>query len=483
MIIIDHRLFRLFYIFHKLIIFTALTVIIGCANQQPPGGGEEDKTPPKVSIISPKPNSLNFRGKILEFKFNEYIDKRSFQDAFRISPAVKGEIEYNWSGKEVEVKLPGDLEKLEPNKTFVVNISSGLKDIHGNSITEPVNFAFSTGPVIDMAQISGVVYENNKKIVSVFAYRIDNEEKYNPTKNIPDYLTETSADGNYILTNLSSAAKYRVISVIDDDRNLLFTSEREGYGVLPYDITLADSQVVKNANFYLKVIQSQPTVQPELDYSKYFKDSLGIVYISVENDSRVVSPDQSIFIFFKLHTPGREEFVNSLKFTGEDNQQEKMVFNWRNDSLVELFAANKFKQNFKYNINFTLKISADSVYNFAWKFKTVGKNSFGEIKGSVNTNYENINLFDNTVKLDMTAIDLLQVIKYSFDIRDTVYSFVNILEAEYNLFSYIDLNSDNAYNYGYPYPFSNSEPFFVYPGSLRIRGGWTVENVVIGFNK
>ncbi|HJY63256.1 MAG TPA: hypothetical protein VJ455_03795, partial [Ignavibacteria bacterium] len=61
--------------------------------------------------------------------------------------------------------------------------------------------------------------------------------------------------------------------------------------------------------------------------------------------------------------------------------------------------------------------------------------------------------------------------------------FVNILEAEYNLFSYIDLNSDNAYNYGYPYPFSNSEPFFVYPGSLRIRGGWTVENVVIGFNK
>jgi len=475
-------LLRLLIIYHRFIFFTVLTVIIGCANQQPPGGGEEDKTPPKVSIISPRPNSVNFTGNLLEFKFNEYVDKRSFQDAFRISPAVKGEIEYNWSGRNVEVKFPGKLEKIEPNKTFVVNISTGLKDIHGNSITEPFNFAFSTGPIIDMGQISGVVYNNEKKIVSIFACRLEDESKYDPTINIPDYLTETSSEGNYVLTNLS-ASKYRIISVIDDDRNLLFTSERESFGVLPYDITLADSQSVKNSNFYLKILQSRPEVPPELDYTKYFKDSLGIIYISVDNDSRIVASDQSIFIFFNSHKPKREEFAGSLKIKGEDDLQEKIVFNWRNDSLVELFAANKFKQNFKYNINFTLNILKDSVYNFSWKFKTVGKNSFGEIKGSIRSNYENISLFDNTVKLNMDANDVLPVIKYSFDIRDTVYAFNNILEAEYNLFSYIDLNTDNAYNYGYPFPFVSSEPFFVYPGNLRIRGGWTVENVVIGFVK
>ena len=465
-----------FYLLVNLLFFQ------GCANQQPPGGGDEDKIPPKVTILTPKPNSVNFKGNSLEFSFNEYIDRRSFQDAFRISPAIKGEIEYNWGGKSVEVVFPNELQKIEPNKTFVVNISTSLKDIHNNPLSEPVNFAFSTGLLIDMAQISGMVYNNDKKTVSIFAYRIKDTSSYDPTMNIPDYLTETASDGSYLLTNLAPA-NYRIIALIDDDRNLLFTSERESYGVMPYDITLPDSGKVSNAYILLKIVQSKPPVPAELDYTKYFKDSIGIVYTSIENDSRIVSPDQSIFIFFNAHKPKREDFVGILKITGEDNQPERIVFNWKNDSLVEIFPANNFKSNFKYTVNFTLNISKDSVYNFQLKFKTVGKNSFGEMKGSLRTNYENISLSDFTVKLVMETKDVIPVIKYSYDLRDTNYSLTNILEAEYNIFSYIDLNADGEYNFGYPYPFTNSEPFFVYPQALRIRGGWTVENVVISFVK
>lgn len=454
----------------------------GCANQQPPGGGEEDKIPPKVSILSPKPNSVSFRGRSLEFSFNEYVDRRSFQDAFRISPAIKGEIEYDWGSKSVEVVFPKDLEKIEPNKTFVVNIGTGLQDINGNPLSQPISFAFSTGPLIDMAQVSGHVYNNNKKNVSIFAYRIGDTAAYNPTKNIPDYFTETSPDGSYLLTNLAPA-NYRLIALIDDDHNLLFTSERENYGVMPYDILLPDSGKIGNANFYLKIIAEKPSVPAELDYTKYYKDSSGIVYTSIENDTRIVAPDQSIYVFFNSHKPTRESFVNSLKITGEDNQQEKIVFNWKNDSLVEIFAANKFKPNFKYTLEFALNIAKDSVYNFKLKFKTVGKNSFGEMSGSVRTNYENFKISDYTVKLNMETKDVIPVIKYSFDLRDTAYSLSNILEAEYNIFSFIDLDSDGEYNYGNPYPFTNSEPFFIPAQALRIRGGWTVENVVISFNK
>lgn len=460
------------------LLFSAL--IGGCANQQPPGGGDEDKTPPKVRIYSPKPNSINFRGRSIEFRFNEYVDKRSFQDAFRISPAIKGEIEYDWSGNDVEVIFPEDLQKIEPNKTFVVNLSTGLKDIHGNAITEPVNFAFSTGPRIDMAQISGTVFNTDFKTpVSIFAYRIIDTASYDPTKNIPDYLTE-STSGAYVLTNLAPG-NYRLIAVKDDDRNLLFTSERESYGVLSYDINLADSALIKNANFYMKVISTKEPLPPELDYTKYFKDTFDIVYTSIEKDTRIVSPDQSIFIFFNRHKPQRENFVTSFKIVGADNQPEKMVFNWKNDSLVEVFAANKFKQNFSYDMLFDLPISRDSVYNFSLKFKTVGKNSFGELKGSIRTNLDTISLLEYPVKIELEASGVTPVIKYSFEARDTVFSLTNILEAEYSLFSYMDLNSDNAYNFGYPYPFSHSEPFYIYPQALRVRGGWTVENVVINY--
>ena len=458
-------------------------VIAGCANQQPPGGGEADKIPPKVKIISPNPNSLNFKGKSINFSFNEYIDKRSFQDAFRISPAIKGDIEYNWGAKKVEVVFPSELQILEPNKTFVINISTGLKDIQGNAIEAPLNFAFSTGSLIDMGQISGMVFNSeSKKYISIFAYKIGDNIEYDPTKNIPDYLTEISSEGSFLFTNLAPA-NYRIIALVDDDRNILFTSERESYGVLPYDITLPDSGQATNVNFYMKQVVTKEPPPAELDYTKYYKDSLNIVYSSVENDSRIVSPDQSIYIFFNSNKPSREDFISSVKITGEENQTQKLVFNWRNDSLIELFASAKFKPNYSYKLSFSIKFGKDSVYNYILKFKTIGKNSFGEINGSVRTNYENFNLPDYNVKLELEAKDILPVVKYSFDSRDTVFSLVNILEAEYKMFSFIDINNDNTYNYGYPYPFQSSEPFYVYPQALRIRGGWKVENVVINFAK
>ena len=263
----------------NLVILVFFSVILSCANQQPPGGGEEDKTPPKVRIISPKPGSVNFRGNSLVFEFDEYIDRRSFQDAFRMSPQVKGDIEFSWGAKDVEVRFPKDLEKIDANKTFVVNISTALKDIRVNSIDEAVNFAFSTGTIIGRGGLTGTVYNNNKKITSVYVY--DLSKSYDPTINIPDYFTESSAEGSYTLTNMAPG-KYRIISIIDEDRNLLFTSERESYGVLPYDVDVQDSVTLQNVNFNMKLVTTSQTTAPELDASKYFKDSVGIVFTSIE---------------------------------------------------------------------------------------------------------------------------------------------------------------------------------------------------------
>lgn len=454
----------------------------GCANQQPPGGGEEDRTPPKVTIISPKANALNFRGNTIVFEFNEYVDRRSFQDAFRISPYVKGDIEYNWSGTEVEVVFPDDLQKLQPDKTFVINISSSLKDIRGNAITTPVNLAFSTGSKIDMGGISGVVYNNDNKTAAILAYRIDITSGFDPTKNNPDYLTETSTAGVYELTNLAEG-RYRVIAIIDEDRNLLFTSERESYGVLPYDIDVSDSADTRGINFYMKNLTAKDTSQQELDYTKYFKDSLGIVYTSVENNSATVLPEQSIFIYFNSYVPSRSDFVDAFKLTDENGTAERVVFNWKNDSLVEIFSANRFASNRKYAISFSVKTDNDSLYNFRLPFRTVSANSFGELKGMISSNLADFSIFSNPVRFELEAASIVPVLKYKFDVMDSVFSFKNILEASYTLLAYIDKNNSGAFDFGYPYPYEASEPFYIYPQPLNIKGGWTVENVVINFIK
>jgi hypothetical protein len=461
---------------------TALVLLLNsCANQQPPGGGDEDKTPPKVKIIEPRPNSVNFRGRSLVFEFNEYIDRRSFQDAFRISPGLKGEIEYNWGAKDVEVIFPARLESIDANKTFVVNISTGLKDIRGNSITEPITFAFSTGSKIDMGGVSGVVYNNNKKVTAVFAYSLSGKD-FNPTADIPDYITESSTEGKYTLTNLAPG-KYRIITIIDEDRNLLFTSERESYGVLPYDVDVQDSVTLENINFYMKDVSVGLSVEPELDHTKYFKDSLGIVYTSVQSGSNVVLPDQSIFIFFNSYHPSRDELTGSLKITDENGTQAKVVYNWRNDSLVEVFTAEKFASNRKYSLTFSFKVMNDSLYDFTLPFRTVSSNSFGELKGGISSFFPEFPLSEYSARLELVSSAIVPAINYSVDVRDSVYSIKNMLEAAYTLFAYIETKPNSAYDYGYPYPFEHSEPFYIYPGAINIKGGWVVENVNVSFVK
>ena len=184
-----------------LFIISPLAILLlfqGCANQLPPGGGEEDKIPPKLTFQLPIPNSLNFQGNSIVLEFDEYVDRRSLQEAFHISPPVKGDVSFDWSGREVEISFAKPLWKTEPNKTFVITINSSLTDIRGNALTSPITFAFSTGPKIDKSGISGFVFNKNEKPLTILAYRLGlTDSSYDPTKNLADYITETSSDGDY----------------------------------------------------------------------------------------------------------------------------------------------------------------------------------------------------------------------------------------------------------------------------------------------
>jgi len=270
-----------------------------------------------------------------------------------------------------------------------------------------------------------------------------------------------------------------MIALLDDDRNLLYTSDRESYGTLPFDISLSDSTSLKEINFNLKLVNSPG--DSAVDYTKFHKDSLGIVYTNIENNSKTVLPDQSIFIFFNKYKPLRESFGNSLRIADENNVPEKVVFNWKNDSLVEVFPANRFAMNKGYNLTFRINTNGDSIYDYRLYFRTVNNNSFGEMKGSIESTYETTDTYP--VKMELSAINVVPYLKYSFDVSDTVFSFINILEASYTLFAYIDKNHNGVYDYGNPFPFEYSEPFYAYPQQLGIKGGWTVENVIIKFNK
>jgi len=448
----------------------------GCANQQPPGGGEEDKTPPEIVASNPRQGTTNFKGDRIKIHLSEYVDRRSFQDAFRISPPVPGDVEFDWSGKDVDVIFPKPLWQMFPDKTFLVSLSSSLTDIHGNTLAHPQTFAFSTGPSIDKARISGKVFNSEKKILTLLAYNVSGgESNYAPSTRPADYVTETSQAGNYTLPNLA-AGKYRIIAIDDNDRNLFYTVDREGYAVLSNDVAVEDSMSLENVDFYFHDISN---VREKIDPTDFFKDSLGIVYSSVENNAINFPADQSILLYFSKYTPLRSEIERNFHLNDEQNNLLKPVFNWKNDSLLEVFPAINFQPATGYRLEFLLPLPEGRTYSYRLTFRTALTNSYGDIRGSVKLSGMLTTVPPIMIRLD--AKDSKPRISYNFTIQDTTFHLKKIIENTYNLFAFIDENGNGIYDYGRPFPFSPAEKFFIYPQSIKVMGGWVIENVTLSF--
>lgn len=280
----------------NLFIFLAVSLTLyfySCANQLPPSGGDDDKTPPEIISVYPKPNSINYKDNKLRFKFDEYVDRRSFEESFFISPKPKGGYEFDWSGKEVEVEFSKALDK---NKTYVVIIGKDLKDVRGgNGLSSPVSFAFSTGSKIDEGNISGMVFSDNNDRVKILAYLKTGRsaDSLNPAKIIPDYVLQVSPDGSYDFTNLPDG-EYRLFAISDEDRNNLFDKDLDKIAVLSDDFKLMkDSNSVSSVNFLLKDFDINKTGKEFRDFLK--ADSLNYIYSNISGGDKNIPPDYRFY--------------------------------------------------------------------------------------------------------------------------------------------------------------------------------------------
>jgi hypothetical protein len=61
------------------------------------------------------------------------------------------------------------------------------------------------------------------------------------------------------------------------------------------------------------------------------------------------------------------------------------------------------------------------------------------------------------------------------------WKFNKVNSGKYILWSYIDMDSSESFNFGKPFPFIPSERFVFYPDTLKLRARWPVEDVVIEY--
>lgn len=213
-------------------------MIFSCASQLPPGGGEEDKIPPEIISYYPLQAATNFSDDKVVFEFNEYIDKRTFQESIFISPYFEENPEISWSGKEVEIIFP---EKLREDQTYVITLGTDISDLRRNKLSETFTLKFTTGDKIDEGSIAGQIYDDNPFNIMVYLFKIESANsiiKYSDKK--PDYVSQTSREGKFNLLGLSKGW-YRLIAVRDQFKDLLYQVEQDQIGLTPNDIFLNDS--------------------------------------------------------------------------------------------------------------------------------------------------------------------------------------------------------------------------------------------------
>jgi len=243
-----------------------------CANMQTPTGGPKDSIPPKLLAELPANLTRNFKAKIIELQFDEYIKLNNYQKEFSISPDVEKQPDYKVKKKSLIITLP---DSLENNTTYTINFGKGLVDFNeGNPIIN-YNYVFATGPELDSLSISGSVKNaytktfDPKNDLSVRVLLIPTRQDTIFGKKKANIFTSVDSSGNFILKNLREDT-YRIYALKEENNDRIYNNPDELIGFL------ADSIVLKEDIKDIKI-----------EYSKGKPKDFRVSEKRIQKDSRI----------------------------------------------------------------------------------------------------------------------------------------------------------------------------------------------------
>lgn len=118
----------------------------GCAQQEFPPGGPEDRRPPVIIETFPQPlGNLTELDAPVRFRFDERISERAtsgdLASAIRVSPRT-GALQVDKGARSLEIRPEGGFQ---PGLVYRVTVGASISDLFGNRMTDPFELVFTTG--------------------------------------------------------------------------------------------------------------------------------------------------------------------------------------------------------------------------------------------------------------------------------------------------------------------------------------------------
>lgn len=198
---------------------------LGCAKIVPPDGGPKDTDPPEIIRAVPVNETTGFKGDRIILEFNEYVRLNDVYNQLVVSPPLKERPQIELRRKQVEVVFQ---EPLQSNVTYNFKFGEGIVDLTEGNPAKNLQVVFSTGPVLDSLEVSGIVKDiySGKPLddAKVMLYR-DRADSL-PLTTKPDYFALSDADGAFTLDYLREG-QYKVFALKEENRNYLYDDPTE----------------------------------------------------------------------------------------------------------------------------------------------------------------------------------------------------------------------------------------------------------------
>ena len=198
-----------------MLISILIALLLGCAKVGPPTGGPVDKEPPRILSHYPESDALKVaRDTEVEIVFSEPMNREQTEAALFTSPA--GPLQLSWRGPRLRIAMP-----LAEERTYVLTVGTGARDLRGNALTESFTLAFATGSQLDQGLVRGRVYQDHQPVAGTHVWAYDlGTFSGEVGLDEPSYQTQSGADGSYEFARLAPG-HYRVLAFRDANRNAL----------------------------------------------------------------------------------------------------------------------------------------------------------------------------------------------------------------------------------------------------------------------
>lgn len=198
-----------------MLISILVALLLGCAKVGPPTGGPVDKEPPRILSHYPESAALEVaRETEVEIVFSEPMNREQTEAAIFTSPA--GPLQLSWDGPRLRIAMP-----LAEERTYVLTVGTGARDLRGNALTKSFTLAFATGSQLDQGLVRGRVYQDHQPVAGAHVWAYDlGTFSGEVGLDEPSYQTQSGADGSYEFVRLAPG-HYRVLAFRDANRNAL----------------------------------------------------------------------------------------------------------------------------------------------------------------------------------------------------------------------------------------------------------------------